>query len=154
MVVNKRSKNERCRGSHTHGGGSKKKRRGAGNRGGRGMAGSGKRAKTKKFSILKEFGLKYFGKHGLKRPQKLIKTVNAVNLSYLDSKLDFYVEKKLVIKKTDVYEVDLEKLGFQKVLGKGDLTHKIKLKTTSASKLAIEKIKNAGGEVIGNVPDK
>ena len=39
-----RKKNTRQRGSHTHGWGAKKKHRGAGNRGGRGNAGSGPRA--------------------------------------------------------------------------------------------------------------
>ena len=61
MTVNKRKKVTRYRGSKTHGGGAKKKRRGAGNRGGRGMGGSGKRADSKKPSL---WGAKYFGKHG------------------------------------------------------------------------------------------
>ena len=43
-----------------------KKRRGAGNRGGRGMAGSGKRADQKKPTILKLYGSSYFGKRGEK----------------------------------------------------------------------------------------
>ena len=51
MTVNKRKKNSRQRGSHTHGWGAMKKHRGAGNRGGRGAAGSGKRADSKKPSI-------------------------------------------------------------------------------------------------------
>ena len=54
MTVNRRKKVVKQRGSHTHGWGSKKKHRGAGNRGGRGMAGSGKRADQRKPSILKE----------------------------------------------------------------------------------------------------
>ena len=44
MSVNKTKKVGKYRGSKTHGGGHMKKRRGAGNRGGRGMAGTGKRA--------------------------------------------------------------------------------------------------------------
>ena len=56
MVLNKRKKNSRMRGNTTHGYGSMKKNRGAGNRGGRGMAGSGKRADQKKPTILKLYG--------------------------------------------------------------------------------------------------
>ena len=58
MVVNKLKKKVKYRGSKTHGCGSMKKRRGAGHRGGRGAAGSGKRGDAKKPSIWNE---KYFG---------------------------------------------------------------------------------------------
>ncbi len=47
-------KNKRQRGLSSHGWGHKKKHRGAGNRGGKGMAGTGKRADTKKPSIINE----------------------------------------------------------------------------------------------------
>ena len=53
MTATKRKKNTRMRAHTTHGWGSMKKRRGAGNRGGRGMAGTGKRAAQKKQTILK-----------------------------------------------------------------------------------------------------
>ena len=57
MVVNKRKKFSRQRGGHTHGWGSKKKHRGSGNRGGKGMGGTGKRADQVKTLIWKEFTL-------------------------------------------------------------------------------------------------
>ena len=69
-MKSKRKKVNKYRGSQTHGGGAKKKRRGAGNRGGRGMAGSGKRADQKKPSILKEYGNRYFGKRGFRSKNK------------------------------------------------------------------------------------
>ena len=75
MTVNKRKKISRYRGSMTHGGGSKKKRRGSGNRGGKGLAGSGKRSDSKKPSLWKE---KYFGKFGFVSKNK--STINAVNI--------------------------------------------------------------------------
>src|SRR3989344_760533 len=59
MTVNKRKKSSRFRAHTTHGKGSMKKRRGAGNRGGRGRAGSGKRADQKKPSYWKEDTGKY-----------------------------------------------------------------------------------------------
>jgi len=64
MSINKRTKRSRQRGSHTHGWGAKKKHRGAGNRGGRGMAGTGKRADQKKPTIMNLYGNEYFGKRG------------------------------------------------------------------------------------------
>src|SRR3989344_9386542 len=97
MVVHKRRKFTRMRGTHTHGGGSKKKNRGAGNRGGRGMAGSGKRAEQKKPKILKEFGTSYFGKKGFKRPGSF--TNNIINVGDIKK----YVEKDLVLKEGDSF---------------------------------------------------
>ena len=58
------------RGTSSHGWGSKKKHRGAGHRGGKGMAGSGKRADQKKPTILNLYGNDYYGKKGFRRPQK------------------------------------------------------------------------------------
>ena len=48
MVVQRKKKVGKYRSHTTHGGGHRKKRRGAGSRGGRGNAGSGKRAGHKK----------------------------------------------------------------------------------------------------------
>jgi len=64
----KRKKVTKQRGSKTHGWGAMKKHRGAGNRGGRGMAGTGKRGDAKKPSIQKN--KKYFGKYGFKSLKK------------------------------------------------------------------------------------
>ena len=69
----------------THGWGSKKKHRGSGNRGGFGMAGSGKRADQKKSLILKHFGKNYYGKKGFSSIKKKLK---AVNLFYVDQHAD------------------------------------------------------------------
>ena len=82
-MITKRKKNTRQRGSKTHGWGAKKKHRGAGNRGGRGMAGSGKRAGQKKPTILTTYGNSYFGKHGFHRPQKLLSEIKTINIEDL-----------------------------------------------------------------------
>ena len=52
MII-RRKKVNKYRGSQTHGSGAKKKRRGAGNRGGRGMAGPGKIGDQKKTTNFK-----------------------------------------------------------------------------------------------------
>ena len=104
----KRSKKDRMRAKTTHGCGSKKKRRGAGNRGGRGMAGSGKRAATKKPSIIKNFGLhNYFGRHGFTSRYKKVKYLNITDLNSLVVKGKFEQEG-------ESYLVDLKKLGYGK----------------------------------------
>lgn len=148
MTVNKRSKLSRARGTHTHGWGAKKKHRGAGNRGGKGMAGSGKRADQKKPSILKEFGNDYFGRHGFTRPQKLLIKIKSINLDNLQNKLDYFVEHKLATKEKDVYVVDLEKLGYQKLLGGGELKVKLKISAPYFSAQAVKKIEEKGGNIV------
>lgn len=145
MPVNKRSRFSRRRGGHTHGWGSMKKRRGAGNRGGRGMAGTGKRGDAKKPMIWKN--KKYFGKYGFKK-KNIIHKVKPVNLAYFEEKLNKLIEKKLIEQKGDLYIIDVKKLGFNKVLGYGKPTKKFQITSQSFSKDAIEKIKAAGGEAI------
>jgi large subunit ribosomal protein L15 len=145
MPINKRSKFSRRRGSHTHGWGSMKKRRGAGNRGGRGMAGTGKRGDAKKPMIWKD--TKYFGKYGFKK-KNIIHKVKPVNLAYFEEKLEKLLAKKLIEQKGDSYVIDVKKLGFNKVLGYGKPTKKFQITSPSFSKDAIEKIKAAGGEAV------
>ena len=154
MSARKIRKFSRQRGTHTHGWGAKKKHRGAGNRGGWGMAGSGKRADQKKPTILKLYGNAYFGRHGFNRPQKMLEHIRAINLGNLQTKLDFYVEQKLVSKDNDIYIVDLEKLGYNKLLGGGKLNVKLKISAPYFSAQAVTKVKEKGGIIVGeDVPN-
>ncbi len=145
MVVNKRKKNTRQRGGTTHGYGSMKKHRGTGNKGGKGRAGSGKRADSKKPTIWKN--KKYFGKHGFKN-LGFKKTIKTINLLEIEQKLEDLESKKLILKEDNAYVIDLKKLGFNKLLGKGKSTKKYKITAEFASKKVIEKVKKTGGEVI------
>lgn len=135
-MIRRNKKSKKRRGYTTHGWGSKKKHRGSGNRGGFGMAGTGKRADQKKPSILKEYGNTYFGKKGFFRhssstPKSKLKTINVGDLDRFDGA-----------------ELDLTKLGVSKLLGAGSVTKKVKVIVKEASASAIEKVKNAGGEVV------
>jgi len=145
MVMRKHKKVKKQRGHKTHGWGAKKKHRGAGNRGGRGRAGSGKRGDAKKPSVWKE---KYFGKYGFKK-KGILKAVKPVNLDYFEKNADKLLADKLIAKEGDSYVIDVQKLGFNKVLGCGKLTRKYKISSPVFSKKAVEKIQKAGGEVIG-----
>jgi len=72
-------------GSHTHRRGAKKKARGKGHRGGKGMAGTGKRADQRKSLILKLYGNNYFGKSKTLR-KKIVKKLKSINVDQLSSK--------------------------------------------------------------------
>ncbi len=132
MPVTKRKKFSRQRGSHTHGWGSKKKHRGKGNKGGAGMAGTGKRADSKKPSIWKD--TLYFGKHGFKK-KGLKEKIRPINIGLLEQKFD-------------KAEINLKDIGYNKLLGSGKATKKLKITTKYASQKAIDAIKKAGGEVV------
>jgi len=143
-MINKRKKLVRYRGSHTHGGGSKKKRRGSGHRGGFGLAGSGKRADHKKLMVFKIYGKDYFGKHGFKRHSR--KLIRILNLEDLEKNFNYYLEKNLIQKDKDMYVVNLVKLGYNKLLGSGNIKHKYKI-IGDASEKAKLKVEQVGGLV-------
>lgn len=153
MTVNRQKKNVRYRGSKTHGCGSMKKRRGAGNRGGKGMAGTGKRAQSRKPSIVNMFGSTYLGKHGFKRPTTV--RYKSVNIALLEQKFDSLLAKGKIKSLNGMYEIDLSSVGAAKLLGTGVPTRKYRIKADSVSSSAAEKIKKAGGEVVGgNLKEK
>lgn len=141
MVINNLKKKVKYRGSKTHGCGSMKKRRGAGHRGGRGAAGSGKRGDAKKPSI---WGGNYFGKHGF---TSRFKKINTINFKEIEIKLPKLIKKGLAKENKGIFEIDLTKIGYDKLLSTGKITKKLNIKVTSFSKLAAEKIKKAGGKL-------
>ena len=130
MTVKHKKKGPKLRGSRYHGGGTKK-HRGAGNRGGRGMAGSGKRADHKKQTIFKLYGTEYFGSHGFKRHSSKVKEIKAINIADLPKQAT----------------VNLTELGYDKLLGKGTPVMKHEITVATYSKKAKEKIEKAGGKI-------
>ncbi len=136
MKLKKRTKASRIRGGRTCGYGFRQKHKGSGNKGGKGFAGSGKRADHKKQKLLtmaKEAGAKaYFGKKGFTSRSTEKKRTMTINLIAIKRNYD--------LGKT----VDLKKY---KILGEGD-GFKAVIEAESASKQAIDKMKKAGGDII------
>ncbi len=137
------SKKRRQRGSRTHGGGSHKKRRGAGHRGGRGRAGRDKHEK-----------LLYppRGKHGFKRPQKTDETVLTVNVRELDEDAVVLAAEGIAEETDDGYRVDARDVvedGHEadavKVLGAGRVHNTLEVVADEFSGTARELIEDAGG---------
>jgi len=127
VKVHKRKKNSRIRGAKTCGWGFRQKHKGHGNKGGFGMAGTGKRADHKK-QVPREADKKkkYFGKQGVTS-----RGTKRVNLK--DIKANFKGAK-----------IDLSK---HKILGTGD-GFKAEITALAATKGAIEKMEKAGGRII------
>lgn len=139
-MASKRS--ERFRGSRTRGRG-KKGGRGAGMRGGRGNAGLHKH----RFMWLLKNDRDHFGRHGFKRHRSISKQPRIINLFTLQDMLPTFLEKNLAKKRGDAIIIDLGKAGFDKLLSKGTVRHKLKIKVKNATANSIEKIEKAGGLV-------
>ena len=146
MVVNKTKKVRKLRGSRTHAWGSPKKHRGAGSRGGRGMAGSGKKGQQK-MSALHNIKQR-IGKSGFVRPKKVINADVTINLSRIELNLATYVSSGVAIKSGAVYDIDLSKACVHKVLGSGMVISKMNVTAKKFSSTAVEKIEKAGGKAI------
>ncbi len=116
----------------THGRG-KKGGRGAGLRGGRGNAGLNKH---RYMHMIKYMPNHFLGKNGFKRPQSIIKKDKIINVGKIE---EIFPNKK---------DIDLEKEGYDKLLGGGKINNSLKIKVKHASEKAIMKIKEKGGEVI------
>ena len=143
MVTNKIRKVHKYRSHTTHGGGHRKKRRGAGSRGGRGNAGTGKRAGQKKAGRICELGNSGFV------PRRTVKTCRAINLAYFTvERLEKLVADKKVVKNGDVYVVNLTELGYDKLLATGSVNVKLEINVKEFSAHAEQKVQNAGGKIV------
>lgn len=141
-----KNKTTKYRGSRTCGCGNSKRRRGAGNRGGHGNAGSLKHHKVKS----KKMGLK-FGKYGFKRPISQIKQKKVINIGDLDYLIPHLASEGLVDDEGEYLSINLAAIGIDKILGSGQLRYsdkKLRIKAKDFSEKAVNKIKESGGEII------
>ena len=142
MKTHKRRKSSRYHGRKmgTCGTGARKNNRESGNRGGFGMAGTGKRADHKKTLINKLYGNNYFGKQGITSKGTKRDKRDRINLEQIELNIN-----KLGKKTAKGFEINLPSY---KVLGTGEVKNKLIIKALDASESAIEKVKKAGGEII------
>ncbi|MCD7781448.1 MAG: 50S ribosomal protein L15 [Methanosphaera sp.] len=140
-MIRKTKKIRKLRGSRSVGGGCTKKRRGAGHRGGRGQAGGNKHHWT--WMVIND--PKHFGKYGFKRPQKTIDEYKPVNLLFIDNEIDKLLDQEIATKEDGQIVLDVTDLGYNKVLGKGNISSAMTIRSPKFSKSAITKIEEAGG---------
>lgn len=141
---------KRIRGTRTCGGGSAKKRRGKGSKGGAGNAGAYTHhvMRTWKKGIFK-------GKHGSATYRYSAggasARIKAVNVGDLEEILEEMLETGKAEEKDDGFHLDANEIGIQKLLGKGEVTNKLMININAnkvnVSKRAQEKIERAGGKV-------
>lgn len=136
---NKKSRSKR--GSRTAGGGSAKKRRHSGNKGGKGSAGSDKHEYIK----VTQEDPRYFGKHGFNRPPQLQETAETINVGELDEIAGELVDEGLAEEEGDEVVIDAGELGYDKVLGSGQVTQPLTVRADNFSEKAKDKLEDSGG---------
>ncbi len=96
------------------------------------------------WSYVIKYEPEYFGKKGFTSPKSLRREVKAINVGELEELAERCGGKtgegKILI--------DLEGLGYTKLLGAGKVTKPLIVKVASCSKSAADKITEAGGQVI------
>ncbi len=143
MVVKRRKKTTKYHAHVTHGGGSRKKRRGAGSRGGRGNAGTGKRASHKKAGISRKLGSKGFTRRGREKTRENALNVSTLTVPFVEN----LVAQGKATKEGNTYTINLTELGYTKLLGTGTVAVALHLSVSKCSARAAEKVEQAGGNV-------
>jgi len=122
------------RGSRTHGWGVSGQHRGKGSRGGYGMAGGHKH----KWTRIVKYAPNHFGKRGFKPPLSVEDVcINVGELEELALKLGI----------CENGTINLESVGYTKLLGAGSLSKPFNIIVRRASRNAVEKVKSIGGSI-------
>jgi len=96
------------------------------------------------WSYMIKYEPEYYGKIGFTSPKSLKQEVNVINVGALEA----IAEKLHLEEGKDKSVIDLESLGYTKLLGAGKITKPLVVKAVSCSKIAEEKIKKAGGQLL------
>ncbi len=136
------SRTRKLRGSRTHGRG-KKHGRGAGGRGGTGMAGLHKH----KFKWMIKYDPDHFGRHGFTRHAQTRET-KSIDLEDLARRLGEFEAAGHAKRDAARTDVDLTAAGIDKLLGSGRVVLAMRITVAKASEAAVAKVSNAGGEIV------
>jgi len=135
---------KKYRGSRLCGYGTQGQHRKGGQRGGRGKAGR----KKHKWTYVVKYEPDYFGKHGFKRPPFYQREIKIINVGELNEKINKFLQENKAKKEGDLITINLIDLGYDKLLGKGKINIPLKVIIKSYSKKALNKITEAGGQII------
>ncbi|QKQ99942.1 50S ribosomal protein L15 [Metallosphaera tengchongensis] len=143
MVVRRSKKTRKMRGHRTMGWGTKGQHRDRGAEGGRHIG-----MHKEKWSWVVKYGKDWYGKHGFVNPTSV--RVKAITIRRL---MELVESGKLPVSKTDgKLEIDLDKAGYEKLLGGGTVSTPLIIKVKKVTKKVREKVENAGGQVILTSP--
>ncbi|MDH5448651.1 MAG: 50S ribosomal protein L15 [Candidatus Bathyarchaeota archaeon] len=141
-MPHKLRKTRKKRGTRTVGWGTVGQHRGVGQRGGHGKAGRHKHL----WSYVLRYEPDYFSKKGFYSSRR--KKVNAVNIGKLEELAMNLSAEKGLEERDGMSLLDLDKLGYDKLLGMGIITKPFSIKVASYSESAAKKVEEAGGKII------
>jgi large subunit ribosomal protein L15 len=101
-----------------------------------------------KWSYAVKYEPEHFGKHGFKRPQAVAKKMHAINLDDLEKISEKLLHEKVAIREGDSIKIDLQKVGYEKVLGGGKISKPLIIQAKYFSKSAVKKLEQAGGKAV------
>ncbi len=133
-MPHKLRKHRKMRGSRTQGYGRIGQHRDSGSKGHR-KVGRHKHL----WSLVNNMPEKYFGKHGFHSRQNIHRKENTLNLTTLAE------IARTTLTQT---EINLTNMGYTKLLGTGKITQPLTITIPTASKIATQKITEAGGKLI------
>lgn len=90
----------------------------------------------------------YWGKKGFHSIQSLHRKVKVINVGNLSSLLERLEAQNQLERKDGKTLLDLDKLGFNKLLGTGKITESVLVKVSAHSSSAAKKIEEAGGQIL------
>jgi len=96
----------------------------------------------------------YFGKKGFTRPKSLKQEINVINIGQLDELIGKLAKGKQLKKRGGKAFVDLDKMGYQKLLATGKITKPVLVKVATHSENAAKKIQEAGGRILGRTEEE
>ena len=142
-MPHKARKVRKYRGSRTHGYGQIGQHRARGGRGGTGKAGLDKH----KWTYVLRYDPTYWEKKGFISTRTLGKKVKIINVGKLDALASKLESEKKLEKKDNKLFLDLESLGYDKLLGTGKVEKPLLVKVSAYSESASQKLVDAGGQI-------
>lgn len=140
-MPHKLRKTRKKRGTRTVGWGVVGQHRKSGQKGGRNVG-----RHKHLWSYVLRYEPDYFSKKGFYSSQR--KKVNVVNVGELEELTVKLSTEKNLEERNGLLFLDLDKLGYNKLLGMGNITKPFSVKVASYSESAAKKIEGAGGKLI------
>jgi large subunit ribosomal protein L15 len=105
-----------------------------------------------KWSLVMKYGESgtgwpFYGKHGFKQPETITVEWVPINVGKLAEIIKELKKEGKAKEEAGKYVINLLDIGYNKLLGGGEVDIPMVVYTPVASRLAVEKIEKAGGEV-------
>ncbi len=95
----------------------------------------------------------YYGKRGFKSPRIPGQNLNVINVGQLEELVTKLAAEERLERKGEKSFLDLNELGYKKLLAMGNITKPILIKVAFHSEAAVKKVREAGGQILKEAED-